>query len=165
MANDRELYRLLNRLGKKLPRFPDGRINYKTSNLAPVITVVVKYKDHILIMKRSRKVGNYKGKWYIIGGYIDKPIPPKEQAYAEIREETGIKKDMIKKMIAKGKITVSDKKINKAWIVYAFLAELKSKPRIKIDFEHTEYKWIKPSELGQFNRMPVLRRQISKALS
>ena len=32
----------------KLPKFPDGRIDYSNSDIALVITVFVKYKDKIL---------------------------------------------------------------------------------------------------------------------
>jgi len=60
---------------KKLPKFPDGRIDYTNSDTSLVLTVFIKYKDKILILKRSNKVGTYQGKWNTVTGYLDEPKP------------------------------------------------------------------------------------------
>jgi hypothetical protein len=38
--------------------------------------------------------------------------------------------------------------------------ELKNKPEIKLDWEHTEYKWIKPGEFKEFETVPKLDKSL-----
>ena len=80
---------------KKLPKFPDGRIDYTHSETSLVLTVFIKYKDKILLLKRSDKVGTYKGKWNTVTGYIDEPKPLIKKIIEEINEELGITEDNI----------------------------------------------------------------------
>ena len=82
---------------ESLPRFPDGRINYKDSKKAAVLTCFVKFKDKILLLKRSDYVWTYKGKWNTVAGYIDEDKPLKEKVLEELREEIDVEEDNIKK--------------------------------------------------------------------
>ena len=138
----------LEALGKKLPHFSDGRINYTNTDYAPVICVFIRFDNQILLLKRSGKVSNYKGKWNAITGFIDKPEPLKEKALGEVEEETGITKELIKEVILGTPYELPDDEINKTWLVCPFVIELNSRPKIKLDFESTEYKWIKPEQLN-----------------
>jgi hypothetical protein len=63
-----DLKLLLDEFSKILPKFPDGRINYTTSQRCPVITCFVMYEGKILLLKRSDKVGTYKGFWNSVSG-------------------------------------------------------------------------------------------------
>ncbi|MCK4453768.1 NUDIX domain-containing protein [Candidatus Parcubacteria bacterium] len=163
---------------KKLPKFPDGRIDYSNADIAPVITVFVKYKDKILLLKRSDKVRTYQGKWNTVAGYLDELKPMREKALEEIQEELKINKNNIlsfhigetyrfkdnkvNKNLAFGKNFVSRFARNKTWIVHPVLVELKKLPRIKLDWEHTEYKWIKPKELKKFDIVTNLEKSFKK---
>lgn len=60
--NEQKMLEIIKEFAKKLPKFPDGRIDYSNSDIAPVITVFVRYKDKILILKRSDKVRAYQRK-------------------------------------------------------------------------------------------------------
>ena len=71
----------------KLPKFDDGRIDYSNSDTAPVITVFVKYKDKILLLKRSNKVNNYPSKWNTVSGYLDEVKPIKNKILEELSEK------------------------------------------------------------------------------
>ncbi len=42
-------------------------------------------------------------------------------------------------------------------------AELKNKPEIILDWEHTEYKWIKSKELKNFDMVPNLDKSLENA--
>jgi isopentenyldiphosphate isomerase len=149
---------------KKVKKFPDGRIDYSNSNIAPVITVFLRYKDEILLLKRSDKVRTYQGKWNTVAGYLDDLKPIREKILEEIQEELGIKKNDISS-IQIGKIyKFTDTKIDKTWIVHPALAELKNKPDIKLDSEHTEYKWINPEKLKDFDTVPHLNKSLENAL-
>lgn len=142
----------------KLPKFPDGRIDYHTSDVAPVLTIFVKFDGKILLLKRSDKVRAYQGKWNAIAGYLDDLKPIEEKVLEELREEIRVSQDIIEQ-IYYGKIEkIEDKKINKIWIGQPVLVKLKNKPKITLDFEHTDYKWILPSEMDKFDTLYHLEK-------
>ncbi|MFH1209662.1 MAG: NUDIX domain-containing protein [archaeon] len=149
---------------KKLPRFKDGRINYSNSNRAPTINCFVKYKNKILLLKRSSKVKNYKEKWSSVAGYIDEDKTLKEKSLEEIKEELDIKENNVLSMKIGKPIKIYDKKIKKAWLIHPVLIELKDKPKIKLDFEHTEYRWIYPKEIRKFDILPFLEKSLKRVL-
>ena len=148
----------------KLPKFPDGRINYTDSKVAAVVSVFLKYRNKILILKRSNKVLAYKGKWSAIGGYLDEPKPVKEKAMEEVAEELGVKGDNIASIVIAKSYESSDRQINRKWIIYPVLMELKKMPDIKMNWENTEYKWINPEELKKFDTIPGLQKSLKKVL-
>jgi len=145
---------LIKKFHNKLPKFKDGRINYASSNIAPVVTLVVKHKEEYLLMKRSQKVNTYKGKWGNVGGYIDQLRPAKEIALQELREEIGITEEQISSIKRGNPSEYFDRKINMTWIVFPFLIELEERPEIKLDWEHEEFRWIKPEEIKNFDIVP-----------
>lgn len=55
-----------------------------------VVTVFSRYENNILVVTRSSAVGSYQGRWSGISGYLESGIAPLEQAYTELREETGL---------------------------------------------------------------------------
>jgi 8-oxo-dGTP pyrophosphatase MutT (NUDIX family) len=146
-----EVLEKIRELDKALPHFPDGRIDYTETSYAPVVTVFLKYRSDILIVKRSNKVSNYRGKWNAITGYLDRPEPTESKALSEVEEETGITKRLVKKVIRGDPYPLFDNKIKKVWLICPFIVELNLLPNIKLDFESTEYKWISPDELTTFN--------------
>ncbi len=147
---------------KKLPRFPDGRIDYSSSDIAPVTTVFIKYDGKILLLKRSDKVSTYHGKWNSVSGYLDEIVPIREKILEELREEVGIDEDKILSIYVGKDYEFTHNK--KTWNVYPALANLKNKPTIKLDWEHIEYKWIKPEELKNFDTVPELDRGLKIVL-
>lgn len=149
---------------RNLPKFSDGRINYTDSKKAPVINCFVKYKNKFLLLKRSDKVGAYKGKWNSIGGYIDEDKPVKEKVLEEIWEELKIKKDDVKNMMGGNPYEVVDKEIGKIWIVHPFVAELKKEPAIVLDFEHTEFRWVKEEDIENYDSVPGLKEVIKRTI-
>jgi 8-oxo-dGTP pyrophosphatase MutT (NUDIX family) len=152
--DEASIQKKIKELEKQLPKFPDGRINYTTSNIAPVINVCVSCKGKILLLKRSDKVLNYKGMWNVIGGYIDRPEPLQAKAMSELNEETGIDAGLASSIVAAEPYMLIDKKTSKTWLVCAFLVEFDKAPKVKLDFEHTEYRWIAPEELKSFDTVP-----------
>ena len=163
MPNEK-LLSLLKKLSRELPHFPDGRINYSHAKLAPVINCAVICEGKVLLLKRSRKVRSYKGKWNTIGGYLDEFKSVREKALEEIKEELGIEKKNVKRIKIFKSFRVLDRKIKKTWVVFSVLAELKSKGKIKLDWEHTSYKWVLPEEIKRLNTIPNLQKQVIKIL-
>lgn len=165
MRHEKKYLEIIKDFYNKLPKFPDGRIDYSNSDDAPVVTIIVKYKDEILLLKRSDKVWTYKGKWQAVAGYLDEARPLKEKVLEELREEIGVLENNIKKIKYGKMFEFHDKDIGKTWIVNPVLAELKEKPQIKIDFEHTEYRWIKPEEIEKFDIVPNLKESMKGVLN
>jgi NADH pyrophosphatase NudC (nudix superfamily) len=131
--------------------------------VAPVITVFVKYKDKILLLKRSDKVSTYKGKWNTVAGYLDELRPVEEKIFEELKEEIGVEKDNISSIILSDPFEFKDERIAKEWIVTPALVELR-RPEIKLNWEHTEYKWITPREIRNFETVPNLDQSLKKVL-
>ena len=156
MKNEQRVLEVIKKFHKKLPKFADGRINYSKSDTAPVITVFIKYKNKILLLKRSNNVSTYKGIWNTVAGYLDELKPLKEKTLEELNEELGIREDAILSLSLGKSYQFRDTNIDKTWIVYPALVELDKEPKIKLDREHTDYKWIKPDEIKNFDVVPHL---------
>lgn len=155
---------IIQEFSEKLPKFFDGRIDYSNSDKAPVLTCFVKYQDQILLLKRSDKVRIYQGLWNTVAGYLDDLKPLKEKAFEEISEELGINRDNILKTILGASYEFHDKDAQKTWVIFPVLVELKNKPVIKLDWEHTEYKWIKPDDINNHDIVPNLDAALSRVL-
>ncbi len=155
---------ILQEFSEKLPKFSDGRIDYSNSDKAPVLTCFVKYQDKILLLKRSGKVRVYKGLWNTVAGYIDELCPVKNKALTELKEELGIAEDMIRQVKQGMPYEFHDKNARKTWIIFPFLVDLKKKPAIKLDWEHTEFKWIKLGQINRYNIVPNLDVTLKKVL-
>jgi ADP-ribose pyrophosphatase YjhB (NUDIX family) len=159
-----KLLEILEKLNESLPKFPDGRIDYSGSKVAPVITVFVKYRDKILLLRRSDRVSTYKGKWNTVAGYLDELRPLKEKILEELREEIGIDEGVISSIEIGEFFEFTDREIGRKWIVTPALVELLKEPRIKLNWEHSEYRWISPEEMGNFETIPNLDQSLKKVL-
>jgi PncC family amidohydrolase len=142
-------------LEKKLEDGADKTIDEKH-----VVTCFLEHGGKILILRRSSKVGTYRRSWAGVSGYLE--TNDIDQAYTEISEETDLyKKDL--KLMKKGEpLEVIDKDLNRKWIVHPFLFHVKAPDKVKIDWEHTEAKWIKPSELKKYETVPGLARALAR---
>lgn len=127
-----------------------------------VVTCFLEHKKMILLLRRSGKVGTYKRAWAGVSGYVE--TDPLDQAYTEISEETNLFKSNVK-LITKGKsIEIVDKILNRKWIVHPFLFHVTDPDRLKIDWEHTEFKWIKPGDMHKYKTVPDLDRTLASVL-
>ena len=52
-------------------------------------------QPRLLIVQRSQRVGSYNARWAGISGFLESGVTPDEQAYTEIREETGLQGEQI----------------------------------------------------------------------
>ena len=50
------------------------------------------------------------------------------------------------------------------WEVFAFLFKIVNKDKLNIDWEHSEYRWISPSEIVKYDTVPHLKEVVSKLL-
>jgi len=123
-----------------------------------IVTVFVKKDNKILLLKRSKKVKTMKELWAGVSGLIENNEPPLERAKIEIFEEIGLKDDQIKleKSIDSMKIKSLQYK-NHEWVIYPFLFSVKD-PKIKLNWENSEYKWILVDELSNYKTVPELEK-------
>ena len=147
-----------------LPRFSDGRINYSSSDKAPVLICFVKFGDKILLLKRSDKVYAYRGKWSTLAGFIDEPKELFEKALEELEEELGILRENIASYHVGMPYEYVDQTAKKTWIRYPMIVELKAKPKIKLNWEHTAYEWIAPNDVSRYDVAPGFEETLKMAL-
>jgi 8-oxo-dGTP pyrophosphatase MutT (NUDIX family) len=128
--------------------------------------ILMDEKGQILILKRSNKVGTYKGFWSGVAGYVEKGEKPIDTAFKEIREETGLNNNDVELIKTIEPIEVTDFYEGKRydWKIYPFLFKTGKKSKVQIDWEHTKYRWIKPSELESFEAVPRLKEVVLKLL-
>ena len=121
----------------------EDRINMKT--YATVIGVV-KFDEKILLLKRNQNRSSSPNKWQFVSGFIKERESAEDAVKREIREETGLDG----RIVNKGKVfEVTD--TWGRWIIIPFLISVDS-DKIKIDLkEHSEYKWITPEEIVNFD--------------
>ena len=132
-----------------------------------VVTCLLMNKDKLLILKRSDEVGTYKGLWGGVAGYVKEHEEPYETALKEIKGEVGIdgigKKDVsLVRKCDPFTFTGCCEGKKYEWTIYPFLFRMKKKNKIKIDWEHSKYKWISPLEIGRYDTVPHLKDIVFK---
>jgi len=133
--------------------------------MPPVVTVLlINEEEKILILKRSNKVRTYKGLWGGVAGYIEENEEPFQTAIKEIKEEVGLEKEDIEIIKQLDPISFTDfyEGNRYDWKIFPFLFKIKEKSKIKIDWEHSEYRWIAPSQIKKFDTVPHLKEIVSK---
>lgn len=123
-----------------------------------VVSCVVQDGDRMLLLKRSDKVGTFQGYWAAVSGFVEEDETPAETACKELREETGL--DM---RFAKEGRTVMVRDGNTVWHVHPYLFQASS-PRVEIDWEHTEFSWVRPQDLKDFQTVPGLAEMVRDLL-
>jgi hypothetical protein len=69
----------------------EGSAEVDGLTVVPVVTSFLQNpKGEILLLRRSDKVGTFRGRWAGVSGFLEEPTP-EGQARKEILEETGLK--------------------------------------------------------------------------
>lgn len=139
------------------PNKNNSEIEAGKLELKHVVSCFLENRAKILILKRSTKVSTYKGKWATVSGYIENYEEAIKTAKREIEEEVGLNFESCK-LIKKGDIIYArDGDI--IWAIHPFLFSIPSK-RIKLDWEHTDYKWISPKEVRKYKTVPRFKQAL-----
>jgi len=129
-----------------------------------IVTCFLKNGDKILILKRSDKVKSMKSLWAGISGIIENNESPLERTKIEIFEELGIEASQIKLLKESAKMRIiSPQYENHEWEVYPFLFSVEN-PKIKLNWENSEYKWVKVEEISNYETVPSLDKVLSNLL-
>jgi 8-oxo-dGTP diphosphatase len=133
----------------------------------PVVTCFLLRVDgpepRLCLVRRSQRVGSYHARWAGISGFIEKDVSPEEQAYTEIREETGLDADQVRFLKRGAVIEHSDEELKRRWQVHPFLVEVLAPEAIKLDWEAEEMRWIAPAELTSYETVPKLHEAFLSA--
>jgi len=113
-------------------------------------------QPRILIVRRSQRVGSYNERWAGISGFVETGVTPDEQAFTEIREETGLQREQIRMLRRGAVVEDEDAAINRHWYIHPFLFEVLTPDAIRLDWEATEMRWIAPQELQNYETVPKL---------
>lgn len=164
-ANEENHLKRVRHLAASLPRFPDGRIDYTTSDVAPVVNCMVYHDEHVLLLRRSNRVGADQGKWSGVDGYIDTLDPLRSTVLKELKEELGLPEEGVADIQIAKPYRSADSEAKKIWIVYPVLVELTKAPNIRLDWEHIRYEWVRPDKIGRFDLLHGQERVLRRALA
>lgn len=128
-----------------------------------VVTVFLRRDEKILLLKRSRKVRSYRGKWAGVSGSVEGGSPLM-QALTELQEETGLKGADVRFVKAGREFTVQDASLSTTWIVHPFLFDVLNLEHFELDWEHSEHKWISPGDLELFETVPMLDQSLERVM-
>lgn len=119
-----------------------------------VTCFIVASGGRLLLLKRSDRVGSFQGRWAGVSGYIEGDEEPLRRAYTEIEEEVGLAPEDVR-LVRQGPV-LSVK--GGEYHVHPFLFEFArgGEPPVRLDWEHTGYRWVRPSELGRYETVPNL---------
>jgi len=115
-------------------------------------------REELLLVRRSQRVRTYRGAWGGVSGYVEPGVAPLEQAYTEIREETGLARDDAQLLRVGEPLPFHDDELNQSWVVHPFLFALlaNAAERILTDWEAVETRWATPAEVATLPTVPKL---------
>jgi len=119
-----------------------------------VIIVVVK-GDKSLIVQRSKTDYWMPLHWSLPGGHIMIGETPYHAAKRELEEEVGIK--------AKTLSYVGTRKTFNNYTMYLYICD-DFDGDVELNFEHSDYKWVKLDEIDDYKCTPKLKQYVAEAL-
>jgi 8-oxo-dGTP diphosphatase len=145
-----------------------SQTNQKPLHPTHVVTCILLRTDQgsprMLLVQRSERVGSYNARWAGISGFVEPRVAPDEQAYTEIREETGLQRDQVR-MLRRGAVVEHiDAQLGRHFFIHPFLFEVYTPDAIKTDWEAVQMRWIEPSELANYPTVPKLQEVYDAAI-
>lgn len=140
-----------------------GQVDYTKARWAPVINCVLKYKNKLLVVQRSKELNFYPGYWNGVSGFLDDQRSLTEKVTDEIKEELGMPKSKIKQIRIGEIFDQEEPKYKKTWIVHSVLVEVKT-DEVKLDWEARNYKWATFQEAKRLKLLPEFN-EVLKRLS
>jgi len=124
-------------------------------NVPEVCIAVLKFKDEILILKRTSNREHSPNLWEAVSGFVEEGESPEEAALREVREETGLSGEIV----GRGETFESQDRWGK-WKITPFLVSVDSKDVTIDPHEHSEFKWISPKEIDKFKCVTDLKKDL-----
>lgn len=121
-----------------------------------VVTCFLEREGRVLLVRRSSRVSTYQQRWAGISGYLEPGASPLQQALAEVEEETGLAADQVEPVCQGQPLAVEDADLGRRWIVHPFRFRLVAAAKPRMDWEHSEMRWVPAEDLGGFDTVPGL---------
>jgi isopentenyldiphosphate isomerase len=138
-----------------------GQVDFTNARWAPVMNCVLKYKNKILIVQRSKDVGFYPGYWNGVSAFLDDEKSLKQKIQEELKEELGMARGNILNFHL-GEIYHEEAiKYKKTWIVHPVLVEVTT-DKIRLDWEAKSHKWVKLREIKGLKLLPGFLEVLKK---
>lgn len=112
--------------------------------------------QRILLLRRSNRVGSYRGRWSGVSGYLEESEEPLQRAKIEIQEELGLSSLQVSLVRSGELLRTFDEQKDTVWIIHPFLFEV-HEPNLRLDWENSESRWIGQDELRSFDTVPKLK--------
>ena len=116
--------------------------------------------DRLLLARRGDRVSSYRGRWAAISGTIETTAD--EQALTEIREETGLGPEQVRRLVRGQPLVVEDTALDRRWVVHPYLFAVKEPAAVRLNWEHTEFRWVAPTELATYATVPQLAEALAR---
>lgn len=130
-----------------------GTVEIEGVEWKSVVTCILTKGDKFLILKRSGKVGTFRGRWAGVSGYVEVGEEPIETALKEMSEEVGVDDALLLRRAESIVVRSGDT----VWEIHPFLFEV-ANGEVATDWEHTEHRWITLEELPDFDTVPGFDR-------
>jgi len=128
-----------------------------------VVTCFLRRGGHVLVLKRSQRVGTHRGLWAGVSGYVEMGEQPRETAFKELQEEVSARIGQLRLVREARPITFEDPPSGKVWTVHPFLFDDLGVD-VHTDWEHSEHRWVTPEELDTLETVPRLKEVLAAAL-
>lgn len=126
----------------------------------PVVTAFVYSGDKVALIKRSERVGTYRGTWSAFSGYVERL--PLNQARLELAEEAGLREGQARLMGVGIPLPVDDDQAGHRWLVFPFLFQLADDVQIETDWETAEWGWYSPQDMSGLDTVPGLDEALDR---
>lgn len=132
-----------------------GTLTIRDVQEVRVVTAFLERDDgHILLLERSNRVGSFQGRWAGVSGFLEDPTPL-DQAYREVEEEVGLRREHLGPVRAGHPILARDGA--RVFVVFPFRFRVHD-PEIRLDWEHVRAEWVDPAEIRRRPTVPKLDR-------
>ena len=120
----------------------------------PVVTVFLRHRGDVLLLRRSEDVGSYPGKWGAVAGHVEQD-DPRASALAEIEEETGLTERDVSLVRQGPSFPVTDEERDTRWHVHPFLFDAHTR-EVETNWETADVEWAAPTTLLRRDTVPEL---------
>lgn len=114
--------------------------------------VVINSDKKLLLLKRGEGTTWQPNKWALVGGKIEKDETPEDAVVRECKEETQL--DIFNLTYC---YTIKEDKVNTN-----FFIGFTDNNDVKLNGEHSEFKWVSPNEITELDTVPNLLKEIKK---
>lgn len=120
----------------------------------PVVTVFLRHRGEVLLLRRSEEVGSYPGRWGAVAGHVEE-LSPEGTARREIEEETGVSDEDVHLVREGPSFAVDDEERATTWRVHPFLFDVETRD-LQLNWETEAAEWASPTVLLRRETVPEL---------